>query len=187
MNSNLIFIVFLLLIQNLKLIKSFQEANNLLSHEIIINKYCLLFCDDKGGVCLNNMCKCKINYTTFLNSDDKKLCGYKKINKLVSGFLELIFGFGIGHFYCYRNINGSFKLMIYILLLCFACCSIALGIRLAHSHDQNEQHLNRSNPFIKCSQYILAFILSIIFFWQIYDFFMFIFGVYKDGNGVLLY
>lgn len=147
------------------------------------NTFCNTICDEVGGVCIeDSICKCIEPYTTLPNESNYKLCNYAKKSKLIAAFLELFIGFGIGHFYTERKINGYLKLMLYMLLCCVGCCSIAIGLRFNSDNPDGPT----GNQAAKFFFFIYACVLNFMMAWQIFDFFLMIFGVYVDGNNIEL-
>ena len=106
-----------------------------------------------------------------------KLCNYQKKNRISTAFIELFMGFGVGHFYSERKINGFLKMLFFMLLSCIVCCSIALGHKF-------EREQNPNNSVARFFYYVYSFTMNIIFIWQIFDFLMFILNFYRDGNDV---
>jgi hypothetical protein len=146
-----------------------------------ITTICNTICDEVGGTCIEEtICKCNEPYTTLPNEGNYKLCNYPKKNKLIAAILELFIGFGIGHFYTERKINGYLKLMVYLLLCCIGCCAIAIGLRF--TSENAEEYGNAAKFFF----YIYYCVLNFMMAWQIFDFFLMIFGVYVDGNNIEL-
>jgi hypothetical protein len=160
---------------------------NLIFFFILITNSVSLICDNKicdeiGGICISNdLCNCKEMFTTYPTHYDYKYCNYEKKRKITTAFLELLVGFGTGHFYCGRIVNGSFKLIIYIILCCLSFCTIAMVAKL--TEDGRENYINSIHFFLN----IYGLIVNIILIWQIYDFLMFLTGVYNDGNNISLY
>jgi hypothetical protein len=139
-------------------------------------------CDERGGICKeDNTCECNENYTTLSTIKNYKFCNYERKRKLGIAFLELLVGFGMGHFYCGRKINGSIKLIAFTLLCCFCFCLVAFIAKI--SEDRQSSY----NEVIFTLLNFYGLITNIIIFWQIYDFLMFIIGVYRDGNNIALY
>lgn len=166
------------------------------------NKY---ICDKLGGICVKNTCICQYGYVTnnkqvnnayyFTNinlnstklssidiySDNVnliRLCSYKQLSAFKAGMYELLLGFGIGHFSVRRNYNGTIKLLIYaiITILCVFNSIILIN---------NKRNTNISNNLNYKGFYMLFLIIKIlVILWQLFDFFLFIFYYYKDGNNI---
>ena len=84
--------------------------NSLNDKSFIIDQKCYELCSQTGGICTDDLkCKCKKGYTTYFSEEDFYFCNYKQYNKIITGLLELLFGFGFGHFYCKRFKNAYFK------------------------------------------------------------------------------
>ncbi len=138
-------------------------------------------CDEKGGHCIGEfICECKEDYTTLQNAMNFKFCNYQKKSKVYTALIELFFGFGIGHFYAERKVNAYFKMTMFFFLCYFSCCAVAFGVKI-----QGEQ-INENNTAVKFFFCIYTCILCLIITWQIFDFFMIVFGVYNDGNDIPL-
>ncbi len=139
-------------------------------------------CDDLGGICKeDNTCECKENYTTLSTIANYKFCNYERKRKIGIAFLELLVGFGMGHYYCGRKINGSIKLMVFLLLCCACFCTVAFIAKISEDHRDNY------NEVILVLLKLYGTITNILIVWQTYDFLMFLTGVYKDGNNIPLY
>ncbi len=162
--SNIIFLTLLILPINTKVLCSIDN------------------CDESGGICQeNNTCECKENYTTLPTIQNYKFCNYERKRKLGIAFLELLVGFGMGHFYCGRKINGSIKLTVFTLLCCACFCVVAFIAKISEDRQSNY------NEVIITLLNFYGLITNIIIIWQMYDFLMFITGVYRDGNNIPLY
>jgi hypothetical protein len=163
-------------------------------------------CDPNGGICESNICKCKENYTTStrgniisvsyqnsLSELNMRFCNYERKRSLYAAIIELFIGFGMGHFYSGRKVFGCLKLILYLLLTCISFCSLAIGIKIAEDHGITNIQLNlisnneAINPAVKFFFYVCVSIINFIILWQLFDFFMFIFKIYKDGNDISLY
>lgn len=147
-------------------------------------------CDEIGGYCksegYNYICQCKDEYTTLMINNINstyKFCNYEKKRALYASLLELFLGFGTGHFYALRKINGYFKLFLSTICCWIGCCSLMLGLKA--SNDVSQETFNREDlsKFFMC---IYACIFNTFLIWQIIDFFLFIFRFYNDGNSITL-
>jgi hypothetical protein len=146
------------------------------------NDKCVLgICDIKGGKCINGICNCIKGFSTYLTSKNHLLCNYEQKNSVAAGLLELFLGSGTGHFYSGRRINGVVKLSFSVFFYFSCCCSLYL-IRKLKEDPRTSGHPHISFLFL------FAMIVGItIFFWQIVDSILFIFGLYYDGNNMPLY
>lgn len=163
--------------------------------ELLPKDKCKEFCDENGGVCNTTtlICKCKYNYASFhndyidvnLNGNDtinnNKFCNYAKTSKLKSAFIEIIFGFGTGHLYSQRKLNGFLKLITYSFSFCCCCCLMILSAKI------DTDNIDENQTFLKISTFLFLMCYCILIIWQIIDFVLFICGVYVDGNGIELY
>lgn len=189
---------------------SFFHLNKAEDYATLRNSYCnTRNCDENGGICDENICKCKDNFTTstkgnaitiYQNSNfyydfNFKFCNYERKRALYAAVMEFFMGFGMGHFYSGRKINGCIKLIFFITLFCTSFCSLVIGIKLAENQGITDfRNLNNLVPenyanlsAVKFYFFIFACIINVIFIWQIFDFLMFILKIYLDGNGINLY
>jgi TM2 domain-containing membrane protein YozV len=156
------------------------QVLNLKSNET----FCYTICDEVGGTCHGDqICQCKDAYTTLPEEKNHKLCNYAKKSKILFTVLELFIGFGVGHLYAERKVNGALKLIIYLLLCCISCCAVGLGIKFEQERVQGAPE----SSAVKFFFFIYAIILNIILTWQLFDFLMIMFGFYSDGNDIPLY
>ena len=171
-----LFIIILLQIFN-KSLSQYGEGQSI----IIQTDKCIELCDSEGGTCsIDQICKCKSGYSSF-PLETIKFCNYKKKNKFLSAFLELFIGFGVGHFYCGRQVNGYFKLILYSTCCCCSMCMIICSARIdLETNDENETSL-------RISVGIAMVCYLILLFWQFGDCALFLCGYYTDGNGIELY
>ena len=146
-----------------------------------ITEKCQEFCSMEGGECsINLKCKCKEGYSTLFTEENIILCNYKRYNKITVGLIELFFGFGFGHFYCKRFLNGYIQLfgefISYYILACLFCYflfydnSFNIFFPLTHS-------------FLKL---YCPLAIVVVFSWQVIDCILFFRGFYLDGNGIEL-
>jgi len=140
-------------------------------------------CDEEGGECIDEYtCKCKDGFTTLpIENKYFKFCNYHKKSKISTATIELFLGFGMGHFYAERNINGFFKLFIYMFLYMCNICVLVIALKI--ERDIND----RENSAVKFFFFVYYCFILIILIWQIFDFFMIIFGFLDDGNNIPLY
>ena len=139
---------------------------------------CLYLCDRTGGSCTDNICLCNPGYITFLSYKSRMYCNYEQKSRMKAGFLELILGNGIGHFYSGRSLNGLFKLSLTIFI-CFSCYISLFLIKKLEEDPRTAGHPHLSLLFI-----VTVSLVVIIVLWQILDGFLFFFGFYKDGNNL---
>jgi len=78
-------------------------------------------CEYDYGICIGkNVCQCNPGFADVKenhNLDFPKYCTYEQNYQSSAFFLELFFGFGIGHFYAKRVSNGIFKMLTFLLIL----------------------------------------------------------------------
>lgn len=138
-------------------------------------------CDESGGICISRfICECKDDYTTFMSQGNFKFCNYQKKSKAYTAIFELFFGFGVGHFYAERKLNGYFKMTSFFFLCYFSCCAIAIGAKI------QGENLDDNRNSIKFFFGLYVCFMLIMLVWQIIDFLMIILGIYKDGNDIPL-
>ena len=124
-------------------------------------------CPKNRGECIENLCLCAPDYTTFYRkgiNENSELCNYPlKYKKYVIGF-EMLFPFGVGHFYAGRYFNGLIKFVLFWF--------ISLEKTLF------KKKIRRNPELLKVSKicYWLFLLLYTI------DFFCFTFSYYLDGN-----
>lgn len=132
------------------------------------NKYT---CSPHNGKCsLDNKCLCANGYTTI---NDKKFgdfeCNYKMKSQATTFLLELIIGFGMGHFYL-GNVNLALCKLFFSVFACYFICMLPSfeKIRLT-----------------KMCAYYSQFIFGLIWvIWQIVDCVLILKNHYKDINGI---
>ena len=150
---------------------------NLIIFKLLLIRYASSFecnnktCPTDQGECIENICFCAPGYTTFYpkkNSKKEQLCNYPYKYKYYAIWFEMLFPFGMGHFYACRYFNGITKFTLF--------CILAL------SNYIFKKRIRRYPGLIK----ILNIILWI--FWILYctDFFCFNFDYYLDGNKIPL-
>lgn len=146
------------------------------------SELCSFFCDETGGKCINgNKCECKDDYISFVNDHKNvKFCGYHQHKKMNCALLELFIGFGIGHIYSERLVNGYFK-FCFCFLFCFcSCCCITTTTRAEYESEEIQQ------ASMKISVIISIILISIDFIWNTIDCICFLNGFYLDGNNIQL-
>ena len=170
--------IFIIIIQLTKSFKHSLEKDDLNSPE-----KCNEFCSQIGGACtLDSKCICKYGFSTNFNEENIIFCNYKQYNKIITGLIELFFGFGFGHFYCERVLNGYLQLSIeftFCYFMSFLMSAFLVADDLFH----------HGNPYYTniISNYYVPLFSSFLVLWQIIDSFLFFFCYYKDGNGINLY
>ena len=164
------------LILNISIFKNIISLDN-------ISQKCQALCSIEGGECLSNnlKCKCKEGYTTLFNEENFLFCNYKRSYKIVAGLIEFFFGFGFGHFYTKRYLNGFIQLFLEFIMYCLMAW---LFVGLIIYDRRFNIFFDKIYLFLKlcCPLIIMA-----IFFWQIIDAILFFRGIYQDGNGIDLY
>ena len=76
-------------------------------------------CPKNRGECIENLCLCAPDYTTFYPkgiNNNSELCNYPLKYKKYAICFEMLFPFGIGHFYACRYFNGIIKFVLFWFL-----------------------------------------------------------------------
>lgn len=134
-------------------------------------------CYPERGYCSPEMlCECYNDYTS--TSFSLLRCDYKMISRFKAGGLELIIGFGVGHFYSLRKSYGSFKLFCYIVLVTSLLISLFLMKKIRNEPEAND------HPYISVFVLGTATMVVISIIWNVIDCFLFWCNCYKDGNGI---
>lgn len=126
-------------------------------------------------------CICSYGYSTFITSSEfslsnnYKYCNYSKKSGFLAGILEIAYGFGIGHLYTKRYIEGIIKLIVYTILW--------YGVYIIYTL-QKKIEFNQNSLINAILEVINSNIIMIIRLWQIFDGLFFVFLIYKDGNGM---
>lgn len=141
-------------------------------------------CNTYGSVCVDNKCSCNLGWDSSPTS--LKKCCYKQYTQINAFLYEFFLGFGAGHFYCKRDLNGGFKVAF---LLSFYGVIFILGcIKSYHNFKEEEEqqpHVDtRKIEF--ASQLLLGFFFLLWIAWQIADGVMFGSNYHKDGNNMTL-
>ena len=131
-----------------------------------------IICPLDQGQCIENICLCAPGYTTFYpkndNNSNKQLCNYPYKYKYYAIWFEMIFPFGLGHFYTCRYLHGLGKFAIFWFL--------ALRNSIFKKKIRGYSELKKIS------------VLILYIFWILYcaDFFCFNFDYYLDGNKIPL-
>ena len=124
-------------------------------------------CPKNRGECIENLCLCAPDYTTFYPkgiNNNSELCNYPLKYKKYAICFEMLFPFGIGHFYACRYFNGIIKFVLFWFL------SIEKSLF--------KKKIRRNPELLKVAKicYWLFLLLYTV------DFFCFTFNYYLDGN-----
>ena len=174
---------FLNLYLNIFFAKIYIYNSILIYNEEFLPEKCFQLCSKIGGLCDNDLkCICQKGYSTDFSEENFQFCNYKQYNKVITGFIELFFGFGSGHFYCKRYLNGYIQLSIEFIF----CCMMACLISIYYGFDNL---INNGYPYYTniISYYYLPILIFIFALWQIVDSILFFCSYFKDGNGINLY
>ena len=174
---------FLHLIFDIILTKLVISKRILISDEEVLPEKCYELCSTIGAICNKDLiCICQKGYSTLFSEENFKFCNYKQYNKILAGFIELFLGFGSGHFYCKRFLNGYLQFFVEFIL----CCLMACLINIYYGFDNiiNNGYPYYTNLF---SYYYIPIFIFILALWQIIDSILFFCSYFKDGNGINLY
>ena len=128
-------------------------------------------CPEEQGQCIENICFCAPGYTTFFPKNQKnkeELCNYPYKYKYYAIWFEMIFPFGMGHFYACRYFHGATKFTLFWFL--------------ALSRSVFKKKIRGYPELLK----IFTIILWIFWIFYCADFFCFNFDYYLDGNKIPL-
>ena len=128
-------------------------------------------CPSDQGECIENICLCARGYTTFYSKGElnkEQLCNYPYKYKYYAIWFEMIFPFGIGHFYANRYFHGAIKLTLFWFL--------------AFVKSIFKKKIRGYPELVKIS----SILLWIFGFLYCADFFGFTFDYYLDGNKIPL-
>jgi hypothetical protein len=137
-------------------------------------------CTNSTNLDSNNitlLCDCEPGYTTLQNATDT-LCGYKQKKQKTAFLLELLLGFGAGHFYAERYTFAGLKLAAFVYGVLIICLFPLTAKLVSEKCDSDLVVIAFS-----CFFYVCALGLA---FWYIWDMVMFGLNKYEDGNGIPL-
>jgi hypothetical protein len=176
----------------------FVESTN---HQLIENCAIASYCDNDQACSANGNCfidifnyynknfatknktfsSCKCNKAWDSRENDETKCCYKKKFQSIAFGLELMVGFGSGHFYIGNTIIAFVKLSCnFIVCFTFWLTTIVT----CNKEVYNEVYeLDRKGSKSIC---VLLTCISIFFIWQIIDTILFGINFYKDSNGFKL-
>jgi hypothetical protein len=141
-----------------------------------------------AGLCTEDKdeCNCFEGYTTvFPKSEDffsmKARCNYQQKKATYAVALALFPSFGFLHFYLGHRLIGYIQ-MIFFSITTFMNFGVVISLSMKHIKrvNQVEYRQTLSLSLVNC------FLSLICLFWYLFDFFMVLFEVYKDDNGVNL-
>lgn len=174
MKGNPLIIIILLLLQ--------KSTNSLQQKQCNSTTDC-----NTNQLCVSEKCTCQSEYSSL--TSNSSACNYKKKSQKTAFLLELFVGFGGGHVYSERFVNGFCKIVILpVILLIILLYNYLLknDIMLLSQVDKNKEENGKS--LIKRLVFVLFLtcVCSGIAFWIIYDVIHFGLNKYLDGNGVEL-
>lgn len=136
-------------------------------------------CEPKGGFCSPLLiCKCYDDYTSTLFSIHQ--CDYKMISRFKAGLLEMVPGFGLGHFYALRKRNGAIK---FFFSLVGIVCLFVSGIYIKEITEETEAV---DHPYVSFFVLGTIVLILVVIVWNIIDVILFWGNCYKDGNGIIM-
>lgn len=132
-------------------------------------------CSKPSGECIDDICLCSAGYTTIQSIEendkvntDTKYCNYSFKYKDWAAYYELVFPFGVGHFYAMRYFYGLVKFIIFWVL---SFSNVIFKKRL------------RVYPKVETALTCLMWIFGLMY---VADYILFNFDFYKDGNGIVM-
>ena len=154
-----------------KYVRFFLVIYLALIHNTISFQCSNITCPEDQGECIENICLCAPGYTTFYPKGEivkDQLCNYPYKYKYYAIWFEMLFPFGIGHFYACRYLHGIIKFVLF-WFLAFVKSIFKKKIR--------------GYPELLKISIILLWIFGILY---CADFFFFTFDYYLDGNKIPL-
>jgi hypothetical protein len=146
-------------------------------------------CPYNQGMCLGNICKCSLGFTTYHvycnnspqttpsnYSKSETYCNYRQLCAYTAFFLEFMFPFGAGHLYARNFKQAILKFFSFSIFFCFICGEFFL-------------FKFKLSILSKLDRIIVFIIISDIFIWFIFhlaDIICYGAGIYSDGNGIEL-
>jgi hypothetical protein len=165
-------------------LQTFQAQNITYLDDYAQRFYALGFCDannckNPNGKCLStSICLCNKGYAQLAATTDSKSssCAYEQKSQTIAFILELIFFFGVGHFYVGQILYGLIKLLYIVLVLILDCVLRRIIFnRFPSAH--------KSQTFLMFLFYTLYLIIIV---WEVVDICLYGMNKIKDGNGVPL-
>ena len=135
-------------------------------------------------------CVCDEGYSSFSNKDEVKCC-YKQKSQYYAFLLEIIPGFGVGHFYVGNNTLGFVKLgvmlgLVISIIICCCCMKKEIVDKEKDTNNNNAKDMFETSTSEMVLNGIVMMLLFFIFAWQVIDACLFGLKFYTDGNGVEL-
>jgi hypothetical protein len=194
---------------NINLVKSEFETPCLSAQICLVNDKTYIHCSSHGK-CFYDViqyyksnkttsfqnCVCDEDWTDLIPNPEVKCC-YKRKSQFMAFILELVVGFGLGHFYIGNSFIGYLKLISYIVMYC-ACCSIGCCFCnrdesyykkvTKDSKISNETFTIDENKLLilKILNFIMVFSACGFCIWQVTDAILFGLNFFRDSNGIEL-
>ena len=131
-------------------------------------------CANDKGICYLDKCFCYKDYESIKSSDI--YCNYARKNHFVALLLEFFFPFGAGHLYTESYLISGLKLLYSVLLIFFFYLY----------YNSNVETNNIKKHILVFMIVFYLFCLSLYLIWNIIDWILFGFNIYKDGNYIAM-
>ena len=144
-------------------------------------------CFRENGYCLNDKCECNYGYVTFLNKNSKKIifCNYEQIQSWIPFILELFLP-SFGHFYVGNTLNGIIKLCILLIPFIVLSIGFCFALPIADAPLNLNANLEKESFYLYIPIYVSKICYYVLFYCYFFEPLIYLFGFYKDGNGVPL-
>ncbi len=144
-------------------------------------------CFKHNGHCINDKCECNYGYITILKPKSNKIiyCNYEQIENWIPFILE-IFLPSIGHFYVGHIYFGISKLAVLLIPIITLSIGFCFALPIADAPLNLNTNLDKESFYLYIPIFITKACYQVIFYLYILDPFCYLFGFYKDGNGVPL-
>ena len=98
-------------------------------------------------------CQCNMGYSSYditdLKTDNNILCCYEQKGQMTAFLLEMLIGFGVGHFYIGNYLFGIIKLIVQIFLCVLFWCVTYFACNREHSFQTNPNEINNNENLAK--------------------------------------
>jgi hypothetical protein len=142
-------------------------------------------------------CICDDGWTN-LTPESRVKCCYQKKSQYTAFALEIVIGFGLGHFYIGKTAMGFLKLISSFILCCGGCTIVCCmcykkennsldEVKTVYDRGDEIRIRVRSHPLkYKILNCVVIFSALVYIIWQITDAFLFGLNLLTDGNGIEL-